>query len=196
MRSPTSPRTKPNPRNEPPGSAGTGRSRTACTGSVTSPTPRTHPKSAPAPPHRSWPPCGPSPSACTASPEPPTSPRRYAITPTTPPDHSNHSRSLTLPTPWGRYRFREDFEKQLGAVLAVYRDAKVQTSAEGLVLLPSRPHVSPKAASRQLKLPGSSVPLSRPEKGSESGPQVVEQYCVHGGEAGTLPDGAARCPSC
>lgn len=99
-------------------------------------------------------------------------------------------------TKQGRYRFREDFEKQLGAVLAVYRDAKVQTSAEGLVLLPSRPHVSPKAASRQLKLPGSSVPLSRPEKGSESGPQVVEQYCVHSGEAGTLPDGAARCPSC
>lgn len=99
-------------------------------------------------------------------------------------------------TKQGRRKFRLDFEKQLGEVLVVYRDANVQTSHEGLLLLPSRPHVSRKSASRQLPLPGSSESLSRSEKGSKPSPQVVEQYCGHGGEAGTLPDGTARCPSC
>jgi hypothetical protein len=91
-------------------------------------------------------------------------------------------------TRFGYARFRQDFKKQLGEVLIVYRDANVQTSQEGLVLLPSRPHVSPKG--------GSSVRVSRPEKASKPSSQVVEQYCVHGGEAGTLPDGTARCPNC
>lgn len=59
-------------------------------------------------------------------------------------------------TKQGRFRFREDFEKHLGHVLSVYRDANAQTSPEGVLLRPSRPHVSPKAAGRQLKLPGSS----------------------------------------
>lgn len=99
-------------------------------------------------------------------------------------------------TRFGHAGFRRKFEAQLGNVLELYRDANVQTSHEGLVLLPSRPHVSRKSTSRQLQLPSSSVPLPQPEKDSKPSPQVVERYCVHGGEAGILPDGTARCPSC
>ncbi|WP_214405686.1 hypothetical protein [Pseudonocardia lacus] len=41
----------------PPGSAGTGKSRTVCTGSAMSPSPRTCPRSAPTPARTSWPRC-------------------------------------------------------------------------------------------------------------------------------------------
>lgn len=47
-------------------------------------------------------------------------------------------------TKQGRRKFRLDFEKQLAKVLAFYRDARVATTPEQLVLLPSRPHVSPR----------------------------------------------------
>src|SRR4051794_9062610 len=39
-------------------------------------------------------------------------------------------------TKQGRRKFRQDFEKQLGRVLALYRDARVETTPERLVLLP------------------------------------------------------------
>lgn len=63
----------------------------------------------------------------------------------------------------GRARFRQHFEKQLEEVLGSYRDANVQTSTEGILLLPSRPHVSPKG-NRQLRLP-----LTPPRSGAASG---------------------------
>jgi Plasmid encoded RepA protein len=44
-------------------------------------------------------------------------------------------------TKQGRFRFREDFEKQLSKVQAFYPAARVETTPERLVLLPSRPHV-------------------------------------------------------
>jgi hypothetical protein len=47
-------------------------------------------------------------------------------------------------TKQGRYRFREDFEKQLIEVLTVYRAANVEVADRGLVLLPSRPHIRPR----------------------------------------------------
>lgn len=112
-RSPTSPRTKPDPRNWPPGSAATGRSRTACTGSVMSPTPRTCPRSAPAPARRSWPRCGTWPSACTASRAPPTSPPRYDITPETPSGHSSYSRSSDFADPMDATRLRRDLNSHI-----------------------------------------------------------------------------------
>jgi hypothetical protein len=59
-------------------------------------------------------------------------------------------------TRFGHSRFRQDFDKQLTKVLAVYREANVQTSPQGLLLLPSRPHISRKSATRQLELPGAS----------------------------------------
>src|SRR5512142_88000 len=42
-------------------------------------------------------------------------------------------------TKQGRLRFREDFDKQLTKVLAFYRQARVETTPERLVLLPSPP---------------------------------------------------------
>ncbi len=48
--------------------ADTGPSRTACTGSATSPSPRTPAGSAPAPAQPSWQPCATWPSACSAIP--------------------------------------------------------------------------------------------------------------------------------
>ena len=44
-------------------------------------------------------------------------------------------------TKQGRNRFKVDFEKHLREVLTVYREANVETSRSGLVLLPSRTHV-------------------------------------------------------
>lgn len=101
-RSPTCARTRPAPTNSPPGFAATGRSRTVCTGSATSPSLKTTPKSAPVPDRRSWPHCRTWRSACTASPEPPTSPQRYDITPATLYGHSNYSRSSDFADPLQR----------------------------------------------------------------------------------------------
>lgn len=42
----------------------------------------------------------------------------------------------------GRWRFRKDFETHLARVLVVYRDARVEATDAGLVLMPSRPHVA------------------------------------------------------
>jgi hypothetical protein len=42
----------------------------------------------------------------------------------------------------GRWRFRKDFEAHLARVLVLYFDARVEPTDSGLVLLPSRPHVS------------------------------------------------------
>jgi predicted transposase YbfD/YdcC len=53
-----------------------GASRTACTGFAMSPSTRTAARSAPAPRHRSWPPCATPRSTCIGSPAPPTSPKR------------------------------------------------------------------------------------------------------------------------
>jgi hypothetical protein len=99
-RSPTSPRTKPDPRNWPPGSAATGRSRTACTGSVMSPTPRTCPRSAPAPARRSW--HAAEPGHQPAPPRGRHQHRRRAATsrPRHPPATPATQDHLTLPTPW------------------------------------------------------------------------------------------------
>lgn len=81
--SPTCASTMPNPPNWPAGSAATGRSKTRSTGSVTSPTTRTVPRSAPAPDPRSWPPCATPPSAPSAPPASPTSLPPTATTPAT-----------------------------------------------------------------------------------------------------------------
>jgi predicted transposase YbfD/YdcC len=59
--SPASPHTRPGPKSSPPGSAGTGRSKHSTT-SATSPTKKTHPRSAPGPARPSWPPSATSPS--------------------------------------------------------------------------------------------------------------------------------------
>jgi hypothetical protein len=99
-RSPTWPHATPDPRNWPPGSVATGRSRTGCTGCAMSPTPRTRPRSAPAPPHRSWHRCATSRSACTASPAPRTSPRTAMSRPRCAPTTPGTQDHLTLPTPW------------------------------------------------------------------------------------------------
>jgi hypothetical protein len=42
----------------------------------------------------------------------------------------------------GRWRFRKDFEAHLARVLVVYRDARVEPTDVGLVLMPSRSHVA------------------------------------------------------
>ena len=65
-----------------------GRSRMACTGSATSPSPRMAPRSAPGPHRRSWPACATSSSAHSAAPGRSTSPPRYAATPATHADPS------------------------------------------------------------------------------------------------------------
>jgi hypothetical protein len=44
-------------------------------------------------------------------------------------------------TPQGRAQFRKDFERNLREVLVVYREANVEVSRGGVVLLPSRTHV-------------------------------------------------------
>jgi predicted transposase YbfD/YdcC len=59
----------PNPTNSLPGSADIGRSRTACTGSATSPSEKTYPKHVPAPDPASWPPSATLPSASYAWPD-------------------------------------------------------------------------------------------------------------------------------
>nr|CEL15341.1 Mobile element protein [Kibdelosporangium sp. MJ126-NF4] len=76
--SPASPPTWPTRPGSRPCCAGTGRSKTDCTGSATPPTAKTRPGSAPAPHPAPWPPCATSPSAPYASPAPPTSPKHYA----------------------------------------------------------------------------------------------------------------------
>lgn len=48
-------------------------------------------------------------------------------------------------TKQGRSQFRRDFEKNLREVVLVYRAANVEASPSGLVLLPSRTHVPPRA---------------------------------------------------
>jgi predicted transposase YbfD/YdcC len=85
--------TRPDRRSLPHGSAGTGTSRTNCTGFATSPTTRTDPRSAPAPALKSWPPCATPPSARSASPESPTSPPPTATTPGTRTGHWHYSAS-------------------------------------------------------------------------------------------------------
>jgi DDE_Tnp_1-associated/Transposase DDE domain len=72
-------------------SAATGRSR-RCTTSAMSPSPRTLPRSAPAPAHRPWPARATSPSACSAAPGRSTWHPPSVTTPATPPDPS---------PPWG-----------------------------------------------------------------------------------------------
>jgi hypothetical protein len=64
---------------------GTGPSK-RCTTSAMSPSPRTPPRSAPAPPPPSWRSCGTWSSACSAGQGRSTSPPRYAATPATPTD--------------------------------------------------------------------------------------------------------------
>jgi len=76
--SPASPPTRPPPTRSPPCYADTGRSRTDCTGSATSPTAKTTPAYAPAPHPAPWPACATSPSAHSATPAGPTSPKPSA----------------------------------------------------------------------------------------------------------------------
>src|SRR4051794_18555246 len=82
MRSPACLGARPDPTWSPRRSAGTGGSR-RCTGSATSPSVRTCPRSAPATAPRRWPPCATSPSAATAWPATPTSPTPAAAPPDT-----------------------------------------------------------------------------------------------------------------
>jgi hypothetical protein len=65
----------------PPGALGD--RETACTTSATPPSPRTTPRSAPAPPPTPWRPCATWSSGCRVVPGRSTSPPRYAATPTT-----------------------------------------------------------------------------------------------------------------
>lgn len=44
-------------------------------------------------------------------------------------------------TPQGARDFKTNFIKQLRSVLAVYRDAKVDTTQDALILFPSKPHI-------------------------------------------------------
>jgi hypothetical protein len=77
----------------PAGSTGTGASRTSCTGSATSPSTRTVPRSAPARGRRSWPCCPTSLSTRYAWPAPATSPLACATTPATADAPSSPTRS-------------------------------------------------------------------------------------------------------
>ena len=78
MPSPRCQQSTPGQPSSPPGSAATGRSRTSCTGSATSPTAKTSPRPAPAPDPTSWPACATSPSASCAWPARPASPAPFA----------------------------------------------------------------------------------------------------------------------
>lgn len=47
-------------------------------------------------------------------------------------------------TKQARHKFRSDFTSHLGRVMAVYPDANVTVTPEGLVLMPSRTHIAPR----------------------------------------------------
>lgn len=51
---------------------------------------------------------------------------------------------------FGRSRFKQDFERQLAAVLVVYRDANVEATPTGVVLRPSKTHIAPRPAKSEL----------------------------------------------
>ncbi|MGI8310906.1 hypothetical protein [Saccharopolyspora hattusasensis] len=74
-------------------SAANGKLKIACTGSATSPTPKTTAEPAPATLPEPWPPFATSPSAPYAWPDTPTSPKHYATPPATSPDHSSFTES-------------------------------------------------------------------------------------------------------
>lgn len=66
-------------------------------------------------------------------------------------------------TKQGRARFRLEFERHLREVLVVYRDANVEVSTGGIVLLPSPTHVAPALSrGRGQVLSGPSISDSRP----------------------------------
>ena len=48
-------------------------------------------------------------------------------------------------TPQGMADFKANFKKQLRSVLAVYRNANLDTTQDTLILKPSKPHIDPKA---------------------------------------------------
>ena len=54
-------------------------------------------------------------------------------------------------TKQGRARFRLEFERHLREVLVVYRDANVEVSTGGIVLLPSSTHVAPALSRGRVK---------------------------------------------
>jgi hypothetical protein len=59
--------------------------------------------------------------------------------------------SNTAPDTWrGRAKFRETFTKQLPYVLAVYPDARIQVTAEGVIVWPSRTHIAKRPSRRAL----------------------------------------------
>lgn len=62
--------------------------------------------------------------------------------------------SNTADTRQGRGKFRELFTSNLRYVLTVYPDARIEVVPQGVVLLPSRPHVAKRPARRSLP-PGS-----------------------------------------
>jgi hypothetical protein len=51
---------------------------------------------------------------------------------------------------FGRARFKQDFERQLAAVLVVYRDANVEATTTGVVLRPSKTHIAPRHTKPEL----------------------------------------------
>ena len=53
-------------------------------------------------------------------------------------------------TKQGRAQFRRDFDRNLREVVLVYRDANVEVSPGGVVLLPSRTHVPARRTAGQL----------------------------------------------
>lgn len=127
------------------GSKDTGASRTACTGSATSSTTKTDPRSAPATARASRPPCARPPSACTTSPEPPASPPHYATTPDTRKDH-HHDNQLEHDfdgalmdgeafVPDRRFVHTSDVPKMMDTLRGRYSGIGFRNRAFGLMLL-------------------------------------------------------------
>lgn len=86
----------------------------------------------------------------------------------------------------GRRKFRADVKKHLGEILREYPEARIEASDIGITLRPSAPHVSR----------GNRPMLASASTRQTPAPASADEYCVHGGEPGTLPDGQPRCPSC
>ncbi len=155
--SPTWTHNTPNPPRSPRCCAGTGISRTGCTGSVTSPSAKTHPKSAPAPHPEPWLPCATSPSTPYGSTAPPTSPKPYAPWPATSPDH--YTCSASHPD-----QHRPDFDGALTLSrgppsMPVYRRSPTNRLVTAL-LWTTRRVVGRSARSRS---PGAGIPFTEPE---------------------------------
>lgn len=76
----------------------------------------------------------------------------------------------------GRYGFKRNFNNQLKSVLLVYPEAKIETTSSGILLKPSKPHISFKQPEKPFLIPNQEQSIYKTQQEEQKQKVILNKY--------------------